>query len=398
LLSHRLGPALACVAMLACTAPAKPPPPDSFDRNALLQNVADGLAHPTYVAFADAARALKAAAAALEAAVTATTGEAEASSAARAAWRVAMLAWERAELLQVGPAGSSAARVGGADLRDKIYAWPTVNPCRVDQELVAQSYTTPEFFATSLVDVMGLAAAEYLLFAAAPTNACAASVSINTSGSWAALGEGEVRRRRAAYAAAIADALVGHADALAATWAPGGAFREAWVSAGRGSASFPRAQDAVNELFAALFYMDTEVKDMKLGKPLGLTPDCAKASCPEALEAPRAGLARECLEANLVALVWLFRGHAEGAAGGPGFDDFLIARNGAALAQRLTDTLDTAVATVRAAAPFADVLAGDRAPLVSVYDAVKAITDDLKSQFVTLLDLRVPDEGAADND
>ena len=34
---------------------------------------------------------------------------------------------------QLGPA-ASALTTGGEGLRDEVYSWPTVNPCRVDQE------------------------------------------------------------------------------------------------------------------------------------------------------------------------------------------------------------------------------------------------------------------------
>ena len=37
--------------------------------------------------------------------------------------------------MQLGPAGSSLSAVAGADIRDEIYSWPTINPCRIDAVL-----------------------------------------------------------------------------------------------------------------------------------------------------------------------------------------------------------------------------------------------------------------------
>ena len=45
-----------------------------------------------------------------------------------------------------------------------------------------------------------------------------------------------------------------------------------------------------------------------------------------------------------------------------------------------------------------EALANNPAAVVAAHTAVKAMTDDLKSRFVNVLNLRVPDEGAGDND
>jgi hypothetical protein len=45
-----------------------------------------------------------------------------------------------------------------------------------------------------------------------------------------------------------------------------------------------------------------------------------------------------------------------------------------------------------------EALAADRASVVAAYDAVKAVTDTLKSQFLTVLGLDIPDGAAGDND
>ena len=47
---------------------------------------------------------------------------------------------------------------------------------------------------------------------------------------------------------------------------------------------------------------------------------------------------------------------------------------------------------------FEDALVAEPARVQVVYDAVKLFTDDLKSTFPSTLGLRVPEEGAGDND
>ena len=51
----------------------------------------------------------------------------------REQYRATMLIWQELEVMQIGPARSSLSSVAGKDYRDNIYSWPTVNPCRIDQ-------------------------------------------------------------------------------------------------------------------------------------------------------------------------------------------------------------------------------------------------------------------------
>ena len=124
--------------------------------------------------------AFAAAADALDAAVTAYAGGA-APSDAQGAWRAAALAWQAVEVMQVGPLAKGTAP-GAQGLRDEIYSWPTVSPCRVDQEVVTERYADPGFFDAAVVNVYGLDALEYLLFRADAGNACDRQVRINADG------------------------------------------------------------------------------------------------------------------------------------------------------------------------------------------------------------------------
>ncbi len=162
---------------------------------------------------------------------------AEKRAAAETAWSSAMEIWQQAEVMQIGPA-ASVALPGGKNLRDEIYSWPLTGRCLVEQQLVSKSYEASTF-STALVNLRGLDAAEYLLFYKADDNACAANATINSGGTWAALGAAEITARKAAYAAVVADDIVVSATKLLDAWEPAkGNFVAQLETAGRGSATW----------------------------------------------------------------------------------------------------------------------------------------------------------------
>lgn len=361
---------------------------------ALIRNVA-GMVSDRTVDFAASAAVLATAAEAHAAAPT------EAShAAAQDAWVEAMMLWQSLELAQFGPAARMTDSAGGEGLRDEIYSWPIDNPCRIDQVLVAQEFTAPDF-ADEPPNVRGLDALEYLLFAGAE-NACSEGSAINTSGDWDALSEGEIASRRAGFAAVVATLVRDEADALAAQWnTETGAFYAALTSAGNGSELFATRRDALNVISNALFYLDKETKDMKLALPTGLS-GCAEATCPEALESFYAHVSGESVAANLVAFAALYHGsfdHAGTADDAIGFHELLIELGAEPLATELAAAIAAAVEMATAdVAPLYERLESDPEGVLALYDAVKAITDLLKTQFVGVLDLELPQRAAGDND
>jgi hypothetical protein len=142
------------------------------------------------------------------------------------------------------------------------------------------------------------------------------------------------------------------------------------------------------------------VKDMKLARPAGLSPECSTETCPSAVESPWADHGRANLAANLRGLERvLFGGPRAEAATRTGFDDLLVGVSAADLAADLGARVEAAQAAVDGIpGELKAAVATDPAPVRAAHGAVKAITDLLKSRFVTVLALRAPDEGAADND
>ena len=143
-----------------------------FDKNALLRAFGE-CALATYRDVRTGAIALDAAARRAD-----TEGTPAARDAAREAWKKTIDAWERAELFGFGPAATSPAP-GARDMRDPIYAWPLVNRCLIETQLLDKTYERPEL-ATALVNTRGLGAAEYLLFYDGADNACPPTSSMNS--------------------------------------------------------------------------------------------------------------------------------------------------------------------------------------------------------------------------
>jgi predicted lipoprotein len=319
--------------------------------------------------------------------------------AAQAAWLAAMASWQRAEQFRFGPAARSG-DPGGQNLRDEIYVFPLANPCRVDQQLVERTYASATF-STSLSSARGLSAIEYLLFHTGSGNACSASIAINANGAWAALGNSEIAQRRADYAAAAAQDVLARATALVQAWEPsGGDFARELTSAGAGSTVFAMDQDALNAVSDALFYVENEVKDLKLGWPLGLVPDCLSSPnpCPNDVESRYARASTDHLRQNLAGFRELFQGCGHGHSG-LGFDDWLHEVSAGELATRMLDAITGAERAVDTLSPpLEEALVADIEAAQAVHGAVKALTDLLKTEFVTVLNLELPAVAEGDND
>jgi hypothetical protein len=301
-----------------------------------------------------------------------------------------MAAWQEAELFQIGPAASSLTAIAGEDLRDRVYSWPTVNRCRVDQETVYASWDEPEFFDTALVNVLGLDALEALLFAPAGVTVCPPQVDVVSDGRWDALGEAGVQAGRASYARALAADVDATIDALADRWAvDAGDFGAALTTAGGDGSPYASPDEALNAVFDAAFYLETVTKDRKLGYVLGLGA-CVGAACADDRESPIAGASSSWIAANLRGFRALFTG-----GDGAGLDDLLAAASREDLADELLAALDAADAAAAALPPN---LTDDPAATRAAYDAIAEVTTRLKGEVATSLSLRVPSEAAGDAD
>lgn len=382
-------------ASLLTGCPQRPTPPAGEDeRRAFLTGLADATVLPHLARLETEAGALVDATAALEA----TNGSDDAARAtAREALTALQTTWQELEVLQLGPAGSPATFTGGQGLRDGIHSWPQVSPCSADQQVVLNRMAEAGWAGTRLVNVLGLHTLEYLLFRADAENACPAAASINADGTWAALGDAEVIARRAVYARVLADDVLAKVRALRGAWT--GGFGESLKTAGEEGSLFPTAQQAVDEVYAALFFAELKTKDRKLAVPAGLHVDCTATVCPEVTESPFARLSLLHIRHNLLGARLVFVGTDDAGTDGVGFDDLLAGAGHDDAAVDMLQKLDTAItAATSFEGTIEDALATEPQRVIDLHTVVKTFTDELKGTLPSLLGLRVPDEGAGDND
>ncbi len=367
---------------------------DPFSKAQLIGAAAD-CAVWHYCEFESSARALESASSAYRDDPSAAN-----QSRAQQAFLSAMGSWERAELFRFGPAARSG-EPGGSDLRDLIYGWPVRPECKTDEQTLSQLYLAPEYhsldFTASPVTGRTLTALEYLLFNPALQNRCSAYASINAGGGWAALAPDEIRARRRAYAAEAAADVRARAEQLTLAWNEGG-FRARFTQSGPDNQLFKSEQQVLNAVSNALFYLDAEFKDQKLATPLGLTPECTSAVCPDSVESRYTDASVAYLKQNLVGFRRLFQGCGAGYAG-VGFDDWLRDAGAGDLAERMVASLNAADAAVdRVPGSLAQTLVTSRDLPLAVHAAVKEVTDELKTEFVTVLNLELPSAAEGDND
>ncbi len=308
----------------------------------------------------------------------------------REAWVPLMETWQRIEVLQIGPLGNSLTTVGGEDLRDEIYSWPSVNTCRVDQETVEAEWDAETWFEDNLVNSYGMDALEHLLFADLD-NSCPSQAGIDDD--WAALGDSGVQQNRVLFARALVAGLRDQATRLQTAWSSDGGDFSTLLTATTEDTPFSSQQEALNAVFDAMFYLDTSTKDRKLGQPLGLM-ECSEPRCPEDVEGLASGTGLQNVTANLEGFVTLFTGGTSA-----GMDDLLADLGHEDLSEDILAASSDAIAAVAALSGRLDELVEESPQEVeALHGAVKAITDLLKTDLATILVLEIPSEAAGDND
>lgn len=315
-------------------------------------------------------------------------------AAAREAWVRAMESWSHAELFQFGPAGSATQDpYHGAGYRDRIYAWPSISRCRVEEQVANQRYLD-EGIDRALITARGLFALEYLLFYPGDDHACTPTSSAGKT--WSTLDAAEIAERKAAYARALAEDVLALTQQLRSRWsADGGNFRDTLIRAeGYDKPATDRDQEALNIVAWSFVYIERQVKDWKVGHPAGLNP----AAPLDGFETPFALQAVQALRANLRSFQRLFEG-CGGDGAGVGFDDWLIAAGHGDLAADMIAAWKVAQAAVDAFPPFHEATTED---FLALHASIKGLSDLIKNEFLagagSPLNLSPPAGVEGDND
>lgn len=367
---------------------------DAPARRTLLKNLSEQVILPAYEDFAKKAALLE----------TALTDHADANTdstraQAQTNFRAAMLAWERVEMLQIGPAAEiSNFNPGSSGLRAEIYAWDKDDPCVVDRGLVRKTYESSDFAKDVYYYGRGLGAIERLLYDAGTATACADSDRIATPDAWQELVDSDLEERRAKYALACVEVINARAKQLVSEFRD--EFMPELVNAGAGARLFDRTQEALNTVTNALFYVDVEVRDLKLGGPLGRTMACMDATC--LTEHPWAGLSRESIKANLEALQAMFEGAPPDGERGDalwGLSDLLRSVDAGATADEIEGLIKDALSAVDGiGARFDEAPRDPAAHGDGAFDALQALADALNTEFLQKLALSPPMRASGDND
>lgn len=370
---------------------------ESFDCQALLANVADNVVIPAMKDFETRAATLDNAVAAWRADQDNTSLKAD----ARAAWNQAMLAWQAVEVMQTGPLVDDS-----GSLRDSIYSWPSTSTCAVDQEVIEAEDQGANYNIASRTPLRkGLAALEYILFTATLDHTCSAAT--DKTANWNSRTADDRLSARLAYAEAASGGVSTRAGEVVTRWASGtGNFRDELVTAGTGDSRFGSEQEAVNALSDALFYIEKQVKDIKLAEPLDLKGNkCEQGqpACAGLVENPLSARSKEHIRQNLLAFQQMFLGNTADGNTGVGFDDLIDSvSDGENVSAAMETDISEALAAVDALDPMTLKEAVTDSNGVSLaeglHESTKKITDRLKNDFLAVLGLTIPDAAAGDGD
>ena len=344
-------------------------------------------------AFVDDANALSAATEAWSSSPADTGARAE----ARKSFNKAMRRWQRLEVMQVGPlALPKSTTVQGEGLRDELYSWPMTSPCEVDRNIASEAFAGPQFINQKLVNAYGLDAAEYLLFVDTDDNACPSPASLNTSGDWSSLNTDDILRRRAAYA----DVVAQHVAATAADVDRRlNDFRAQIAEAGTDVSGYASATDVLQAYLDAMFYLEFDTKDKKLGVTTGIHEDCIRDTCTDSIELRHASLSISAIADNVEGFELMFNGGST-AADDKGIAGLLTLQGDEQLRDRIRNNISAAKIHLaeHESTDLFTLIENDLDEARALHASVKAITDDLKGDLVMALMLVIPAEGGGDTD
>lgn len=379
---------------------------ENFDFVGMLANYTDTIIVPNYDTFAQQSADFNADTGTLAQYCNAigSADESSTRSAAQAAWRDAMSQWQLTELHQLGPVLQNS----GA-LRNRIHSYSRsalVSTCGIDQSVVIADSDANFSVSNRASNQRGLGAIEYLLFNNNLSHTCPDQVSQTSD--WNSRPENERKQLRCNYARRLAGDVAQAADSLASAWETnGGNYRSTFVNPGN-------LNDSLKALSDALFYLDTETKDSKLGIPTGINSGCSQRTCPTVVESRFAQTSLDNIRRNLQSFITLLKG-GDGLgfddvieqAGVPEVTDKLLADSQLALAEidAMTTSLSEQLNSINDDASKEACIAAagnpDSArtvPVCNLYGYIRRITDTLKVGFVAAVDVDLPDRAQSDND
>ncbi len=256
---------------------------------------------------------------------------------AQADWKRAMLAFHSLEGAPFGPFVNR-----GRFIADYLYAFPYLNTCGIDQNVVA-SAKEPLAVGSLLYNVRGLGAIEYLLFESSLKSKCNVRANPHIK-IWNELPASVKSLQRCEWALALVNDAQEKAELLKTDWSVKGGNYTLQLVEGK---IYSNEKEALNALTDALSHIEF-LKDTKLGRPLGRHRDCSEEKCPEDVEHRFSGISLEAADSQLRSFRILFYGSSDRNVKAFGFDDLLGKVGRQDVVDRMTVAMDKALVSLRA--------------------------------------------------
>ncbi len=321
----------------------------------------------------------------------------------RSEWLKLVKAVQQTEMHAVGPVTKN-----GSALRNRITSYHAGPPsfCGIDE--VAILHDDPGFdLGGRASNQKGLSALDYLLFNKDLKHSCPPQATLTQS--WNQLSEEERFDSRCSAAKVLAEDLAAASDSVLRAWdAEGGNYIETFSAESTVGENFQSFTDA-------LFFLEEGAKDAKLGNPLGIIDACSSVTCPDLIELPHSRTSMAAILENIKAFDMLFQMNDE-----TGFDLLIQEEGFGDVTQRfitnISSAIDFAGSVETTLVDQVDSLEqnaltsdcsnamanpdtpSDILPSCTLYGLVKRVVDDMKIDFITILNVNLPGGTRADND
>lgn len=378
---------------------------DNFDRGALMVNLVDNIIVPNYKASRDLATEFSSDTGVLAEYCSdiGDVDEQQKLNIAQTAWRDLMDVVQKTELHIIGPA-----QLNESALQHRVtsYASGYLATCGLDQAVIQNEQNSDFSVTNRSLNQRGMGAIEYLLFNDDLSHSCSSQVL--TTKTWNEMSESLRKAQRCDLALELARDVATASQSIYQQWTDGdSAYREEFLNEASRGDNFQLITDA-------LFYIETYAKSSKLAIPLGLDSKCSGITCPNLIESPYSKTSLRNIKINTEEFLRLFNG-----AVGIGFDDLIVEagfvdtanrfkNQSAQVISRLASTNTSLIDQVSSIATSDDEtnctnsMANPEDPssldACSITGLLKRITDDLKIDFVTIVNVPVPGRVQSDND
>lgn len=319
-------------------------------------------------------------------------------------WKESMDAYHKMEAFKFGPIMNN-----GEELGLSLYSWPLQNACRVELE-IAKNTTKTDYQLKAAVNLKGLGALETILFTENGKHNCASVPDFLAS--WLNSSPKQKKQDQCYYMSLVSEDLLKQSTVLKKTWDPKhGNFIVKQIK----NENNQKKLSVLNEISNSLFYVETILKDQKLGAPSGIM-NCNFNSCPEKSEHIIAKYSIPAIIQNLIGFKNVFNGiDHETQKNGFGIDDYLADLGHPQVAKDMNNALNNVISSFlkhKGITSLHELAQGiDKSQCLSsssenraveicaLYFDVRTLTTILKNDYILALrDIQGPKESQGDMD